>query len=58
MQYCPCYERRNLKGTFKVIKQDQEDTEKFKTEIARRKRRKNFKDREHAEYKHLKRKYG
>lgn len=56
MQYCPCYERGNLRGTFKVTELDQEYAEKFKNEIV--KRRKNFEDRERAEYERLKRKYG
>lgn len=56
MQYCPCYKKGKLRGTFEVSKFDEEEAENFKKEIAKRKNE--IEATERAEYERLKRKYG
>lgn len=56
MQFCPFYERGELAGRWEVSAADIEDAESFKQEMEDRKRK--IEEKELAEYKRLKEKYG
>ena len=56
MQFCPEYERGNLAGRWEVDAADIADAKSFKQEMEDRKRK--LKEKELAEYKRLKEKYG
>lgn len=56
MRFCPWYKRGELVGCWEVSAADERDAEIFKQEIEDRKRK--LEEKELAEYKRLKEKYG